>query len=163
GANTPCYRRYGRVSADNGVSWQTDDMVGDAMSPLPAQPDTTVQTVYEGDYDYSSANGTIVYTTWNDGRTLVNGTSQQDIYFDNNQLYTSANVSSNGNLQFVTSNIAYTNECLPSTTITGPTIFPFWDDLRTDGTSCTPGPCGIFTSTSGSAPNRIFNIEWRTI
>ena len=35
-------------------------------------------------------------------------------------------------------------------------ISPFWDDLRTDGTGE-----GIFTSVSGSAPNRIFNIEWR--
>ena len=26
-----------------------------------------------------------------------------------------------------------------------------------------PAPLGIFTSTSGTAPNRIFNIEWRTI
>ena len=42
-------------------------------------------------------------------------------------------------------------------------IFPYETDL------CT-GPCtgvtgttyGIFTSTSGAAPNRIFNIEWRT-
>ncbi|HEY6152271.1 MAG TPA: hypothetical protein VIW07_00860, partial [Candidatus Udaeobacter sp.] len=44
-------------------------------------------------------------------------------------------------------------------------IFPYWDDQRTDaGTwTCTPGPCGIYTSTSGSAPNRIFNIEWRTV
>ena len=41
-------------------------------------------------------------------------------------------------------------------------ISPFWDD------QCT-GPCtgvtgttyGIFTSTSGVSPNRIFNIEWR--
>ena len=25
------------------------------------------------------------------------------------------------------------------------------------------GTCGIFTSVSGTAPNRIFNIEWRTV
>src|SRR5207302_3420997 len=35
---------------------------------------------------------------------------------------------------------------------------PHWDDLRTDSTGG-----GIFTSTSGVSPNRIFNIEWRTI
>ena len=45
---------------------------------------------------------------------------------------------------------------------------PHWDDLRTDqtGTGCTAYGgvgCGIFTSTSGTAPNRIFNIEWRTV
>src|SRR5262249_39699706 len=37
-------------------------------------------------------------------------------------------------------------------------ILPFWDDLRTDGAGG-----GIFTSVSGSAPNRIFNIEWRAV
>src|SRR5512140_949875 len=37
-------------------------------------------------------------------------------------------------------------------------IAPHWDDLRTDA----PGDYGIFTSISGQAPNRIFNIEWRT-
>ena len=25
------------------------------------------------------------------------------------------------------------------------------------------GTCGIFTSMTGTAPNRIFNIEWRTV
>ena len=35
---------------------------------------------------------------------------------------------------------------------------PHWDDQRTDRAGG-----GIFTSTSGVAPNRIFNIEWRTV
>ena len=48
------------------------------------------------------------------------------------------------------------------------TIFPLWEDMRTDaalsGCSGFPGgTCGIFTSVSGVAPNRIFNIEWRTV
>ena len=46
-------------------------------------------------------------------------------------------------------------------------IFPYWDDQRTDvNTGCSSfpgGTCGIFTSTTGTAPNRIFNIEWRTV
>src|SRR5262249_51099998 len=46
-------------------------------------------------------------------------------------------------------------------------IFPYWDDQRTDAqTGCAGfpgGTCGIFTSVSGTAPNRIFNIEWRTV
>ncbi len=37
------------------------------------------------------------------------------------------------------------------------TIFPYWDD---QSTAAYAG--GIFTSVSGTAPNRIFNIEWRT-
>ena len=47
------------------------------------------------------------------------------------------------------------------------TIFPYQDDLRTDanpGCSGFPGGnCGIFTSVTGSAPNRQFNVEWRAV
>ncbi|MBY0308469.1 MAG: hypothetical protein K2Q09_06980 [Phycisphaerales bacterium] len=71
--------------------------------------------------------------------------------------YSQVTVSSNGNLQFGGTSGAYTNDCLGnSTQITGPAIFALWDDLRTDGTGG-----GVFTSVSGSAPNRVFNIEWR--
>src|SRR5437660_7220380 len=35
-------------------------------------------------------------------------------------------------------------------------ISPHWDDLLTNST----GSC-IFSSTTGTAPNRIFNLEWR--
>ncbi|HMA37433.1 MAG TPA: CHRD domain-containing protein, partial [Chloroflexia bacterium] len=41
-----------------------------------------VQPLYAGDYDYSSSFGTTAYTTWDDGRTLIGGSSQQDVYFD---------------------------------------------------------------------------------
>ena len=61
----------------------------------------------------------------------------------------------------MTTDTAFTNSCLPWTTHNY-TILPYWDD------QCT-GPCtgvtgttyGIFTSTTGVSPNRIFNIEWR--
>ena len=36
-------------------------------------------------------------------------------------------------------------------------IYPYWDDLYLVNSGF-----GIFTSTSGTAPNRIFNIEWRS-
>jgi hypothetical protein len=74
--------------------------------------------------------------------------------------YTSVNLSSNGNAQFVSTDPEFSNTCLPYAPM-GPTIFAYWEDLVTDGPNCTGG-CGIFTSVSGSAPNRIFNIEWRT-
>jgi hypothetical protein len=80
--------------------------------------------------------------------------------------HNSINVSSNGNAQFNTSDTAFTNVCLPWTGHDC-TIFPYWDDQRTDAnTGCAAfpgGTCGIFTSVSGTAPNRIFNIEWRTV
>ena len=79
---------------------------------------------------------------------------------------TSINLSSNGNAQFTTTDTAFTNVCLPWLTHNY-TVFPYWDDLRTDvnpGCATYPGGvCGIFTSVTGVPPNRIFNIEWRTV
>ena len=69
--------------------------------------------------------------------------------------FTSVNLSSNGNAQFLTTDTAFTNTCLPWTTHNY-TIFPYWDDLYLVNSGF-----GIFTSVSGPAPNRIFNIEWR--
>ena len=51
--------------------------------------------------------------------------------------------------------------------MTQPRIAVLWDDLRTDDNSgCTGYPgdtCGVYTSVSGTAPNRVFNIEWRAV
>ncbi len=71
------------------------------------------------------------------------------------QAFTSINLSSNGNAQFVTTDTAFTNQCLPWNAHNY-TIFPYWDDLYLVNSGF-----GIFTSVSGTAPNRIFNIEWR--
>src|SRR5439155_26832052 len=71
------------------------------------------------------------------------------------QTFTSINLSSNGNAQFTTTDTTFTNQCLPWTTHNY-TIYPYWDDLYLVNSGF-----GIFTSISGSAPNRIFNIEWR--
>ena len=222
-----CYRRWGRVSFDNGATWQPDDMVGRALSRLPAQPDGAVQATYEGDYDYHSSFGATAIGGWTDGRAIISGNSQQDVFVNfvqgatptasptptasatasptptntptptpcvgqyvitqiagtivpgttdignhcddcvttialpfpytlYDQAFTAVNLSSNGNAQFVTNSPAYINECLPSPTINSYAIFPYWADEYTVNSGY-----GIFTSTSGTAPNRIFNIEWR--
>ena len=71
------------------------------------------------------------------------------------QSFTSINLSSNGNAQFTTTDATFTNQCLPWLTHNF-TIYPYWDDLYLVNSGF-----GIFTSISGTAPNRIFNIEWR--
>ena len=71
------------------------------------------------------------------------------------QSFTSINLSSNGNAQFMTTDATFTNVCLPWLTHNY-SIYPYWDDLYLVNAGF-----GIFTSISGSAPNRIFNIEWR--
>ncbi len=80
--------------------------------------------------------------------------------------YNSANVSSSGKLHFSVDNGPEANACLPYGSLVD-TILPYWDDLRTDtanaGCSIYASGCGVFTSISGTAPNRAFNIEWRTV
>lgn len=77
-------------------------------------------------------------------------------------------VQSNGVLSFADFIAPYVNLCLPDTTdyTSGYVIYAYWDDLDTSGTGgdCAGYPgsaCGVYTSTSGTTPNRIFNIEWR--
>ncbi|MDQ2808602.1 MAG: S-layer homology domain-containing protein [Chloroflexota bacterium] len=80
--------------------------------------------------------------------------------------YPSANVSSNGNLQFTSTNGSVYGPpapCLPITPnnagVFGPTIFPYFDDFLTDAMTMTHG---IFTATTGTAPNRQFVVRWQT-
>jgi hypothetical protein len=76
------------------------------------------------------------------------------------QSFTSLEVDSNGKAHFPTGASVFTNTCLPQAGATY-SIYPYWEDQRTDLGTCSPAPCGIYTSVSGSAPNRILNIEWR--
>jgi N-acetylneuraminic acid mutarotase len=71
------------------------------------------------------------------------------------QTFTSINLSPNGNAQFTTTDTTFINQCLPWLTHNY-TIYPYWDDLLLVNSGFS-----IFASISGSAPNRIFNIEWR--
>lgn len=70
--------------------------------------------------------------------------------------FTSVNVNTNGNAQFASNNPTLPlDACLPIAAYSY-VIYPHNGDLTIGGANE-----GIFTSTSGSAPNRIFNIEWR--
>jgi hypothetical protein len=71
------------------------------------------------------------------------------------QTFNSVTLSSNGNAQFTTTDATFTNQCLPWLSHNY-TIYPYWDDQYTINATF-----GIFTSVSGSAPDRIFNIEFR--
>ena len=67
--------------------------------------------------------------------------------------------SSNGSLEFGAASAPFGTSCpLPDANISE-AILPFQGDLRTDNITLTGE--GIFTSITGSAPNRNFNIEWR--
>src|SRR6266404_5738267 len=81
-SGVPCYRMWSRKSNDNGLSWLPDDMLSDVVSPLPAQPDPNIVSVYVGDYDYGAAIATKHVTSWADGRVAIGGQSQQDAFTD---------------------------------------------------------------------------------
>jgi Fibronectin type III domain len=120
-------------------------------------------------YNIAQIGGSIVPGTsdvGNHGDDLTTTIALPFSYSAYDQTFNSITLSSNGNAQFTTLDAAFSNTCLPWIAHNY-TILPYWDDLRTDAnTGCGTypgGSCGIFTSVSGTAPNRIFNIEWRTV
>ena len=74
--------------------------------------------------------------------------------------YTSAAVGSNGHFTFGTVNNGSPSPHALATTTD--VLGPYWRDQRTDAVSGCTG-CGIFTTITGTAPNRIFSVEYRTI
>ena len=69
--------------------------------------------------------------------------------------FNSVNLSSEGNLQFVSNSASGNNECLPTNTLDY-AIMPYWNDLDTfiDDTM------GYYTALVGTAPNRTFVIRF---
>ena len=84
------------------------------------------------------------------------------------QTFTTANATSNGALELIGNSAPYTHGCvtLPNG-FWNMAILAYQGDLRTDqqaGCAGFPGGnCGIFTSVTGTAPNRQFNVEWRVV
>jgi hypothetical protein len=125
-------------------------------SPTPTATATATPCV--GDYTITQIGGSIVPGTTdigNHGDDTVTTIALPFPYNLYGTTFTSVNLSSNGNAQFMTTDTTFTNTCLPWTTHNF-TIFPYWDDLYLVNSGF-----GIFTSVTGTAPNRIFNIEWR--
>ncbi len=128
-------------------------------------PTATVNPCLVSTYTFATGTATIVPGTVNTGSACDDCDTAITLPFPftlYGQVFTTVNASSNGRLDFATMNEpgGYSNTCLPAAPNVGPyayTIFAHWDDLLTTGATD-----GIFTSVSGVAPNRIFNIEWRT-
>jgi hypothetical protein len=71
--------------------------------------------------------------------------------------YNTAFVTTNGNLNFLAPNSAFTNASIPSTGNPNAAIYSFWDDLFVDASS------SVRTELLGAAPNRRFVVEWRNV
>jgi hypothetical protein len=142
--------------------------LGKTAAASQAQAWTGADGVVNGAIN-APAGGTCMYVIAQIGGAIVPGTVDTGNHGDDqvvtialpfsytlyDQTFASINLSSNGNAQFTTLDTAFTNSCLPWLAHNY-TIFPYWDDLYLVNAGF-----GIFTSVSGTAPNRIFNIEWR--
>jgi hypothetical protein len=124
----------------------------------------TVSGCPPSQYVITQGADTIVAGTTDIGNHTDDGTTFIPLPFTfqlYDQSYNGVNLSSNGNAQFTTTDANWVSVCLPW--INDFTIFPLWTDQCTgDCFNVTCTGCGIFTSTTGNPPDRIFNIEWRT-
>lgn len=68
--------------------------------------------------------------------------------------YSSAFLAINGFLNFRDPTYYYFNSSIPSPMLPNAAVYPFWDDLYNFSSP-------IMTETLGTAPNRVFVIEWR--
>ena len=113
-------------------------------------------------YNFSSGSGTILSGGTDIGNHCDDCTTTIfppfPITFYSN-IFTALVVSSNGNIQFGGAAFENPNFCLPTGIFNG-AIAPYWDDLRTDLPAGSGK--GIFTQTTGTAPNRQFHIRWET-
>jgi hypothetical protein len=73
------------------------------------------------------------------------------------QGYNTANVCTNGFLNFLASNTTFTNDSIPGAALPNGSIYPFWDDLFMDASS------SAWTKLTGLAPNRAFTVEYRNV
>src|SRR5436190_7334463 len=157
------------VTADAGCAAYTLDLAGiPCGTPLPS-PTPSPFTPSPSPSPSPTPCGTSYTRTTGTGATIVPGTAlvpgsscddcsnPVTIPFSFSFYgtpFTTVNAISNGNLQFSSADTTFTNTCLPYTAANN-LIAPHWDDLLLTGAGQ-----GIFTSTTGVAPNRIFNIEW---
>jgi len=138
----------------------------------------TVEGCPPGEYTITPGTDTIVPGTTDTGNHIDDGSTFVPLPFPftlYDQTYNGVYVDSNGRLDFVCTaahDLDWVSVCLPATdAVICPytyTVFGLWTDQCTDNTAGNCGGdfctgCGIFTSISGSAPDRIFNIEWRTV
>ncbi len=148
----------GNVVAPAGLPVPVNVEEVDQTGMVPESPDVTGQIC--ANYVVGQIGGGIVPGTadiGNHGDDVVTSIPLPFAFRLYLQTFNSITLSSNGNAQFTTADATFGNVCPLPWNVHNYTIFPYWDDLLTSGAGF-----GIFVSTTGVFPNRIFNIEWRT-
>src|SRR5947208_3059066 len=134
---------------------------------------------FSGDYSVQGCPPPDHYVITQIGGSIVPGTTDIGNHADDlvttialpfgytvyDQTFNAINLSSNGNAQFTTTDILWVNSCPLPWTTHNYTIFPYWDDQRTDvNPGCTGFPgrtCRTFTSVTANPPIRILNNQSR--
>ncbi|HST03873.1 MAG TPA: S-layer homology domain-containing protein [Chloroflexia bacterium] len=119
---------------------------------------TATPTACPTGYNYAVGSGTIVPGTTDTGNHCDDCSTSVTLPFPftlYDQSFTSVNVGSNGWMAFGTINTTFNTTCMPANLMTY-AVLPFWVDQTTGAPNK-----GIYTSVTGTAPNRVFNIEWR--
>jgi hypothetical protein len=156
----------------------TGEIVAPDRPPRPNLPANTISTQYLPSTSYVDNytvhllpgggdgffGGTDIGNHADDGTTTVALPFPYTLY---GQTFSSANVSSNGAVEFAGTSSNSVNQCLPADANFNFAILPYWDDLRTDagpGCNAYPEGCGIFTSVgSAEGGGRVFFIDFRTV
>jgi subtilisin family serine protease len=120
---------------------------------LPQRHDTFGYSCRPAAFDYVDA-GTVLPLSGDDASTRVTLPFPVSFY---GQTYPTADVATNGFLDFLASDATFFNGPIPSVSPPNGAVYPFWDDLVVDGSA------SVRTELLGSAPNRRFVVEWRNI
>ncbi len=118
-----------------------------------ARRDTFGYSCRAGAYSYIAAN-TVLSLTGDDSSVAVALPFLFTLY---GQYYSTAYVSTNGVVNFLAADASYTNTSIPSTSTPNAAIYALWDDLNVASGS------SVRTELVGTAPNRSFVIEWRSV
>jgi hypothetical protein len=159
---------YAKEGRPNGVPSGTAGVIGrEIVAAIPEGGPCQYTITFGSNTIVPGTTDTGNHCTWCD--TMINLPFPFVLY---DQTFNAVMVNSSGRLDFVCNNEPsnYTETCLPAPPNNCPfdyTIFALWAEWSTDigATECStwPNGCGIFTSVSGAAPNRIFNIEWHAV
>ncbi|HUS14156.1 MAG TPA: S-layer homology domain-containing protein [Chloroflexia bacterium] len=127
------------------------------LTPTPPQPTPYPTPCFGCAYQFAASTGaSIVPGTVDSGNHCDECTTMVPLPFNwgiYNYFSTFVLVGANGTLHL--DSLTGSPSCLPSPSVQV-AVLPYWADLRTDAAGS-----GIFTSVSGVAPNRVFNMEWR--
>ena len=159
---------YAKEGRPNGVPSGTAGVIGrEIVAAIPEGGPCQYTITFGSNTIVPGTTDTGNHCAWCD--TMINLPFPFILY---DQTFNAVMVNSSGRLDFVCNNEPsnYTETCLPAPPNNCPydyTIFALWAEWSTGigATECSTwaNGCGIFTSVSGAAPNRIFNIEWHAV